>query len=128
MVFGKYRHALIKLRILVVFYKRCAYTQSFLLRTCRYETYSADTVVHQFVSQLTAGHTLVAYREVESVGNRLVEVLIVNHVESMTQEYFLQFMSTLAVNLYVVAEIVVSVACSLQQFCQTVLCAVACAR
>ena len=81
-----------------------------------------DAVVHQFLSQLTAGHTRITNGKVESVGHRLVAVLVINHVETVTTEDFLQFPGTLTIHFHLVAETILAVAGSTEHFSQCVLC------
>ena len=74
----------------MVLNERGADTQALLLRAAGDETDGRDTVVHQLVSQLAASHATIANGEVETVGHGLVAILVVDDVEAVTAEDFLQ--------------------------------------
>ena len=76
----------------------------------RDETDGRDAVVHQFLGQLAAAHALVADGKVEAVGHGLVKVAVVDDVEAVLTENFLQLVGTVAVDLHLVAEVVLTVA------------------
>ena len=110
----KYLHTLFQLVVLVVFYKRGTHAQTFLMGTCGDEADGRNTIVHQLFSQLTTGHSLIANGEIETVGNGLIQVLVVYDVEVVAKEDFLQLMGAVAINLHLVAEIIGSVTGSFQ--------------
>ena len=106
----KYRHTSFKLLILMVFDERCADAQTFLMATCRDETDSRNTIIHQLTCQLAAGHILIADGEIETIGYRTVLVFVIHNMEPVTQEDFLQFVGAITIYLDLVAEIVLAVA------------------
>ena len=98
------------------------------MATRGYQTYGRNTIVHQFVGQFAAGHAGIANREIETVGYRFVQVLIVNDIKLMAAEYFLQLVGTLSIDAYFLAEIVFTVGGSLQHGRHSILSAMAGSR
>ena len=91
------------------------------------EADSRYTVVHQLAGQLAAGHALIAYGEVESVGNRLVEITVIDDVEAVAKEDFLQLVGAVTIYLYLLAEVVCSVTGCFQHGRHSILGRMACA-
>ena len=91
------------------------------MRACGDETDGRNAVVHQFASQLAAGHAWIADGEVEAVGNGLVEVFVVNNIEIMTAENLFQFMCSFTIDLDIVAETILAIAGCTEQCCQGIL-------
>ena len=83
MICLEYLHSFFQLLVLVVFDKRGADAQTLLMRASGDEADGADTIIHQFVSQLATRHAGITDGEVETVGNRLVSVLVIYDVESV---------------------------------------------
>ena len=128
MILFEYLHTFFQLRILMVFDKRRAHTQTFLMRTCRNQTDGTHAVVHQFASQFTARHAWIANREIKAVGNRLVEVAVIHDAEMVTAEDVLQFAGTLTIHFHLIAEVVLAVASGTQHGCHGVLRRMTCSR
>ena len=124
----EYGHTLLEQVVLVVVDERGAHTQTLLVGTGGDEADGRHTVVHQLARQLTARHTGIADSEVETVGDGLVEVLVVDHVETVATENLLQTVGTVGIDLDLATEIVGAVARCLEHRCQSKLCAVARAR
>ena len=82
-------HTLIEQVVLVIVDKRRTYTQTFLSASRGDEADGTHTIVHQFVSQLTAGHPWIANGEIETVGDGIAKVMVIDNVEAMTLEDFL---------------------------------------
>ena len=101
------------------------YAETFLMGAGGDEADGRHTVVHQLLGQLSAGHAGIADGEVEAVGNGTVEVTVVDDMEVMAQEDFLQLMGALAIDLDVVAEAVLSVAGSSHHGSPGILCRMA---
>lgn len=76
--------------VLVVFDKRGASPEAFLMATGRAQGDRADAVVDQFFHQLAAGHAWITDREIEAVGDGLVQVVIVDDIETIIGEDLLQ--------------------------------------
>ena len=74
----------------------------------------ADAVVEELAQQLVAGHTRVGHREVETVGQRLVAVLVIDDDEAVVGEEFLHDGGFLAVLLHVVDIVVGAVVAGLE--------------
>ena len=105
----------------MVLNKRGTYAQAFLMGASGDQTNGRNTIVHQFLGQLPRGHAFVANSEVEAVGNRLIEVFVLDDVEVVTQENFLQLVSTVTIDLNLGTEIICSVAGGLQHSCHRIL-------
>ena len=50
---------------------------------------SAYSVVHQFFGQSAAGHSRISDGKIESVRNRVAQVVVIYQVETVTEEDFL---------------------------------------
>ena len=77
------------------------------------------------MGELAGGHAGIADREVEAVGDGLIEILVVDHIETMTAENLLQFVGSIAINADLAAEIVTALVGSLQHGGHRILGAVA---
>ena len=108
-------------RVLVVLDERRAGAESLLLAPRRAERDGADAVVDQFLHQFAAGHARVGDGEVEAVGDGLVEVMVVNDLETVVGEDFLQPRGPPAVFLDGGNEVELAVGCGLEHRCQRVL-------
>ena len=86
-------HALLKHIVLMILDERCADSQAFLLRTTGNQTDGRNTIVHQFLGQLTRRHTWIANGKIEAISNGLVQILIVNHIEVVATENLLYLTS-----------------------------------
>ena len=87
----------------MVFNEGCAYTQAFLMRTGSNQADSRNSVIHQFFGEFATSHILITNGEVEAIGYGLVEVFVIDYMETMTAEYLLQLMSSLSVDAYLLA-------------------------
>ena len=120
-VFSKYRHAFIELLILVVSNKRRAHADSLLVASGIGQTDGTHPIIEKFAHKLSAVKPGIAHCEVESVGNRLVEVLVVDDIEIVAQKDFFQSMGASAILTGNGTEIVGSVAGSLHHCRQGIL-------
>ena len=66
----------------MVFDERCADAKSLLMAARRGQTDGRHAVVHQFTSQFAARHIRVADGEVKTVGNGLVEVVVIDDIKT----------------------------------------------
>ena len=89
------------------------------------QTNGRHTIIHQFACQFARGHARVTDGEVESVGHRSVEVLVIDHVEVVAAEDVFQLASAVAIDFDIVAETVFTVACGAEHLSQGVLSRVA---
>ena len=88
-----------------------AYTKTLLMAACSDEADGTHTIVHQFVGQCAAVHARIANGEIETIGNGLVDVRIIDDVEAMAQENLLEFLRPLAIDHHIVTEIVLTITC-----------------
>ena len=95
------------------------------MRTRGDQADGTHAVVHQLPCQLSAGHARISDGEVETVSHRLVAILVIYNVETVTAKDFFQFRCPFAINLNLVAETVFAVAGSAEHFGQCILCRVA---
>ena len=102
--------------------KRGADSQAFLLGPTGDQTDGRDTIIHQFKCQLPGGHTGIADGEVESVGNRFIEIFVVNHLEIVAAKNLLQLPGTLTIDSDLLTEIVTALVGSFQHGSQSILC------
>lgn len=98
-VLRKDSHTLLEGSILLVADEGRADAEALLFATSSDKADGRDTIVHQLMGQLATRHARIADREVESVGNRLVEILVIDDIEVMTRENLLQLVSTVAIDL-----------------------------
>ena len=71
--------------------------------------------------QFTACHSRIANGEIEAIGNRLIQILVVNHMETVLTENLLQQMGTFSINADLLTEVVATIRSCLQHGCQGIL-------
>ena len=64
--------------------------------------------VHQFLSQLAASHSRIADCEIESVCNRIAQIVIIYQMKAMTKEDFFQFLRSFTIYFHFIQEVILS--------------------
>ena len=113
-VLRKDGHTLLEGSILLVADEGRADAETLLFATSSDKADGRNSIIHELVCQLATRHTRIADREVESVGNRLVEILVINDIEVMTRENLLQLVGTVAIDLDLTTEVKLALGSSLQ--------------
>ena len=66
------------------------------------------------MSKLTTGHTRITDGEIETIGNGLIQVFVIYHMEAMTTEDLFQHMRTLTIDTDLLPEIILTFGGSFQ--------------
>ena len=105
--------------------ERSAHTQTVLATASGLETNATHTIIQQFAGKLTSREPGITDGEIESVGNRLIKVFVIYHIELVAFEYFLQFACPYTLDADFATEIILTVAGSLHHGSHGILCTVA---
>ena len=106
---------------LVFTYVRCAASYALAGASGRRENYSAYSKIEQLMQQLASFHgcavrQIVAECKEESVAYRLLQILVICDVESVTQQGSLDLLGAACILAYILTELVLSVTCGLEPF------------